>query len=189
MPPPSPTGPGQEAPHLPGTQQGQGVTAINKGAGCLSRKVAEESTQQAHYREEEGATVSVAHGTALAVEFLGAAPLLWGGAAARGTGGAHPLAGMALVHALPPPAHGLVNHLQAKRRQQAQVPGVGPGQGVVGRDMPGTTLLLHSLVEGAVLLAVGCPPWFLGFGSMAPQLLLGQVDGGDVPREASAALG
>lgn len=54
-PPPSPglggTGGG---PCLWGTLQGGEITAINKGEGCLSRRRAEESTQQARYGEEGG---------------------------------------------------------------------------------------------------------------------------------------
>lgn len=141
-------------------------------------------------RREEG-TASAPHGTAVTIQLPGAAPFLWGSATGR-AGGAHPAAGVALVCTLPPSAHGLVNGFQAERRQQAQVPGVSPGQRVVNSSTPGNARLLpHSLVEGAraALLAVGHLPRFLGFGSSASQLQLGQVDGRDVPGEATAALG
>lgn len=130
------------------------------------------------------------HGTAVTIQLPGTAPFLWGSAARR-AGGAHPAAGVALVCTLPPSAHGLVNGFQAERRQQAQVPGVSPGQRVVNCSTPGNAWLPHSLVEGtrAALLAVGHLPRFLGFGSTASQLHLRQVDGRDVPGEAAAALG
>lgn len=84
----------------------------------------------------------------MSIQFLGAVPLLWGGATAWGAGGAHSPAGIiALVCTLLPPAQGLVNHLQAQCRQQAQVPGISPGQGAVSRDMLEATLFLHSLIE------------------------------------------
>lgn len=126
----------------------------------------------------------------MSVQFLGVAPLLWGGATAWRAGGAHFPAGIiALVCVLPPPAQGLVNHFQAQCRQQAQVPGVSPGQGTVSRDTPKATLLLHSLVERAALQALSCLSQLLAFDSMVPQLFLGQMDCGDIPGEAATALG
>lgn len=127
-----------------------------------------------------GSAALVSAFTAVAVGIVGR-PLLRGSTKEgskprRGAGGAHPSSRQARVSAVTPGPHDTIHCLQAHSRQQAQIPGIGPGWrsllkvpacpglgGSGGRGGGGLGVLHH-------LSRLGAVPW----------AVLGKLDAGNV---------